>query len=238
MKIPLTFTLLALAALSRPCSAQTVQTLPFAFTPDGTAVLTFNKFNPLGGSQELLSVVISVELNKLGGHTAVDNDSTSSGSITLTHTVTGQLSAVDNEVRLLDESFAQIGGSGTLTATSTLTSTVGPTTGDDPEAFNETLKGDYVSFDPEPTTRNASGTVNTLYLSDYIAGSDTTFDLQFSGNQGVSSDGVSGLQQVVTVSNVSGFVRVVYNYAAVPVPETSACALSALGFLGLLRRRR
>lgn len=185
-----------------------------------------------------MSVQISVELNKMGGHTAVDNDSTSSGTITLTHTVSGQLSAVDNEVRLLDESFAQIGGSGTLNAVSTLTSSVGPTTGDGPDTFDETHLGDYVSFDPEPTTRNASGTVNTLYLSDYIAGADTAFDLQFTGNQGVSSDGVSGLQQVVTVSNVSGHVSVVYNYAAVPVPEISASALSALGFLGIFRRRR
>lgn len=229
---------LALAFLPGLASAQLVQTIPFSFVPNGSVDLSFDKFDTLGGTRELESVVISVSYEKTGGNTAVDNDSDLGGAITISHIVTGQLSAVDNEVRMLDSSLQPIAGSGDLRAVSTVSTSVGPTTGDDTSSFNETNLGDYASFSPSPTSVSAFGSVNPLFHSDYtVTGSDSAFVLRFAADQSATSDGVSGLQQVFTVSDVAGFVSVTYNYAAVPEVSSSAL-LAGLAVMGLTVRRR
>lgn len=228
---------LAFLGLAQLASAQLVQTLPFAFTPNDAVILTFDKFDTLGGTRELLSVTISVELNKMGGSTAIDNDSNTSGNITLTHTLTGQLSVASGGVQLLDSSFSPIGGSGDLKAISSFNTSVTGTTGDDTLTFNATGLGDYASFSPAPTSITTSGVVNSIFNPNY-QGAGQTFGLQFAADQSVSANGVSGLQQVFTVSNVAGNVTVAYNYQTVGVPEASVSVLGALGALGLMRRRR
>lgn len=66
-------------------SATLIQTQSYSFVPNGNQVLTFNKFNPALGT--LNSITVSVVLNKTGGRFEIDNDSESSGTINLTHSV-------------------------------------------------------------------------------------------------------------------------------------------------------
>lgn len=237
MKIPLYCLGFGLCLFPTVAPAQTVQTIPFAFVPNGFADLVFDKFDTLGGTRELLSVVISMELRKLGGFTAVDNDSETGGAISITHSVTGILDAVDSEVHLLDPTLTPIGGTEGLKAITTSSASVEGTTGDDTTTFNETLLSDYASFSPPETSVSATGIISPLFNSDYVAGSDSSFTLRFSGDQSANSEGVSGLQQVFTVSDVSGFVSVTYNFAAA-VPEPSSSLLTGCAAVGLLTRRR
>jgi hypothetical protein len=125
-----------------------------------------------------------------------------------------------------------------LKAVSTVSTSVGPTTGDDTSTFNETNLSDYASFSPSPVNVSHLGTVNPLFHSDYTAtGADSAFVLRFAADQSATSDGVSGLQQVFTVSDVAGNVTVTYNFAAVPEVSTSLLIGAAAMGLTLSRRR-
>ncbi|MDB6135243.1 MAG: hypothetical protein JWM59_3486 [Verrucomicrobiales bacterium] len=228
---------LGLALIPDTSKAQITQTIPFDFLPNGSVNLTFDKFDGQGGTRQLLSVLVSVELMKTGGTAAVDNDSNSDGEVILTHTVTGHLAAVGNEVTLLDNSNAPIPSTGGLQAVSSFVTSVAPTSGDGTGSFDNTGAGDFVTFSPGPTTITSSGTIGSLYNLQYTASpDDTAFDLQFSAQQSASYTGVSGLQQLFTVSRVSGAVTVAYNY--ILVPEASSAALCGMAFLGMNRRRR
>ncbi len=227
-------TLLLLTSLGGVASAATiVQTQNFAFVPNGSQVLTFNKFDTIGGTRTLLSVTITVTLNKTGGSFEVDNDSASGGTISLTHTVQGALTSSLGSSSLLDTSFAGIGSSGTLNAVSSLNNqAVSATTGDATNTFNSTGLGDNIVFNPADQTASSSGTVNSLFTSMY-AGSGT-FTNTLAADQLVSATGLGGLQQSFTVSNVSGDVTITYNY----VPEPASTMLGGLGVIVLLTRHR
>lgn len=234
--------LLASLGLAQFASAQIVtlpvQTIPFGFVPNGvSAPLVFDKFDDMGGTRQLLSVAITVAFEKTGGNTAIDNDSAVGGSIDLTHTVTGQLSVVSGGVALLNAAFQPIGGSSMLTATSTFNTNVSATSGDSVTEFNVTNASDYANFSPAPLSISDSGTVAPSLTSLYVGvGANEKFSLEFAALQSVSATGLSGLQQVFTVSSVSGSVGVQYTYQV--VPEASVSILAGLSVLGLMRRRR
>lgn len=222
------------AALAGIGSAATlVQTESFAFVPNGNQTLTFNKFDTSLGT--LNSVTVTVVLNKTGGRFEVDNDSENGGTLNLTHSVVGSLTA--SGVALLRDDFSSIGATGTLTASNTLSDqSVSATTGDSTTTFNATGLGDYVLFEPGNASDSDTGSIGSAFISSY-AGSGT-FTTTVNASQTVDVTGLGGLQQAFTVSSVSGDVTVTYNFTPTAVPEPTSALLGGIGFLLLLRRRR
>jgi len=227
-------TLLLLTSLSGIASAAMTitQTQNFAFVPNGSQAMTFNKFDTLGGTRTLVSVTITVTLNKTGGSFEVDNDSATGGTITLTHTVSGALSSSLGAGSLTDTGFSPIGGAGTLEAVNSTNQFVAATTGDATNTFNSTGLADNVVYNPGNSSVSSTGVVNSGTTALY-AGTGT-FTQTMTANQLVSATGLGGLQQSFTVSNVSGDVTITYNY----VPEPASTMLGGLGVIVLLTRHR
>jgi hypothetical protein len=227
-------TLLLLASLSGVASAATiVQTQNYSYVPNNSQTLTFNKFDTNLGT--LLSVTVSVVLNKTGGQFEIDNDSATAGTVDLTHSVVGQLSSPDVSLRKTGAGVVFVGQSGSVTATNSLIgNSVSATTGDNITQFNATNDTDYVKFVPGDSTKSDSGQIRAADQADYESLGASTFDVNFGATQTVNATGLGGLQQAFTVSNVSGNVTVTYNY----IPEPASALLGGLGLLTLLRRRR
>jgi hypothetical protein len=233
------YPLLLTATLIGASSAATIiQTRDFAFLPDGSQNLAYDKFDTALGT--LTSVSVTIDLTKSGGQFEVDNDSASTGSISLEHNIIGSISVVSGDVTLVrggsmsEGRSGTIGESGTLTATSVMPAqTVSATSGDDTETFDVTGQSDYVSFNPADAFANDSGTIALLAQSAFEG--PGTFVLGANSLQSVNVTGLGGLQQAITVANVSGRVTVTYDY--MPVPEPGSALLGGLGCLLLLRRR-
>jgi hypothetical protein len=228
-----THTILALAALSAPAFGATiVQTQNFSFVPDGSAVLTFDQFDTLGGLRDLDLVTISITLTKLDGALFVDNDSVNPASGNITQTVTISLSAAFG---IVDNSFQPIGSG--VQAVSTYFADLGGDDGD-----TDTIVGnndgfqndggvdvDGTNFGPETTTVGAT-TVNSATYGNYIG--TGTFDITINGLQGTSTASVGGAAFSGEPATATGSVTITY------VPEPSIAILGGLGILGILRRRR
>jgi hypothetical protein len=224
---------LAASLVGVSSGATLIQTQNYAFVPNGSQTVTFNKFDTSLGT--LTGVNVSITLNKSGGSFQVDNDSASAGTIDLTHQVKGSLSTSLGATALLNTGFATIGTNTVLVATSTLSSvSISGTTGDATNAFNATGLGDFVSFNPTPVGASDSGDINNFFIGLYQGAG--TFTDTVTADQIVSATGVSGLQQSFTVSNISGAVVVTYTYTA--IPEPASALLGGLGLLGLVVRRR
>ncbi len=213
--------------------ATIIQVQNFSFVPNGSQTQTFDKFDTSLGTLE--SITVSVVLNKTGGRFEVDNDSEESGTVDITHSVVGSISASPGTA-LLRGDFTQIGSNGTLNASNNLNGqAVAATTGDDINSFNATGAGDYIIFQPGNSSGSDSGEIGSLFFGGYEG--TGTFTTTVNANQISSATGLGGLQQAFTVSNVSGTVTVTYNYTAA-VPEASSSLLGAIGTLLLVRRRR
>lgn len=224
---------LAASLVGVSSGATLIQTQNYAFVPNGSQTVTFNKFDTSLGT--LTGVNVSVTLNKSGGSFQVDNDSDNAGTINLTHQVKGSLSTSLDFRALLNTGFATIGNNTVLVATSTLSNqSIAGTQGDATNAFNATGLGDFVSFNPTTIGASDSGDVNNAFIS-YYQGTGTFTDT-VTADQIVSATGLSGLQQSFTVSNISGAVVVTYTYTA--IPEPASALLGGLGLLGLVVRRR
>jgi len=160
--------ILALAASLTGISsaASIVQTGSYAFVPNGSQTLTFNKFDTTLGT--LTSVTVSVTLTKTGGTYEVDNDSATGGTIDLTHSVIGQLSSPDVSLRKTGAGVVFVGQTGSITAVNSLTNqSVSATTGDSTTSFNATGLGDYVFFAPADSSSSDSGTIRAADNADY-----------------------------------------------------------------------
>ncbi|RYG95343.1 MAG: PEP-CTERM sorting domain-containing protein [Alphaproteobacteria bacterium] len=228
------YSLLFLASLASLAHGATlVQTREFEFLPDGSQNLVFDKFDLTLGT--LTSVTVSVVMNKTGGRFEVDNDSTNTGTISMNHNVVGNLSVVAGSVGLIRSDFTAIGGSGSLTASSSLTDQpIAATSGDATNTFNATGQSDHIVFIPSAAAASSSGTIASFATPTYAG--PGTFILGVNAIQSVSVTGLGGLQQAFTVSGVSGEVTVTYNYDA--IPEPGAAVLGGLGVLALMGRRR
>ncbi|GAA5119073.1 choice-of-anchor E domain-containing protein [Luteolibacter yonseiensis] len=225
--------ILTAALISAAPAATLIQTKSFAFLPDDSQDLTYNKFDTSLGS--LISVSVSVTLNKTGGQFEVDNDSTTAGTITLEHNVIGGLSVVSGDVGLLRDDLTAIGSNGSLTASSVMPAReVFGTSGDDTDTFDATGQSDYVRFNPADASVSDSGTIASFAQSAFEG--TGTFVLRANALQSVNVTGLGGLQQAITVANVSGEVTVTYNY--MPIPEPASALLGGIGCLLLLRRPR
>lgn len=224
--------LLALASTGLASAASIVQTKTFSFVPSDTRTLTFHEFNTVGGTLILDSVTVLITYTKTGGSLTVDNDSGSTGTIGMTHTI---LAALD--VGVFD--MSKVGGgslatSGTaLKAISSISGVnIGVTSGDPTDQFNATLSTDYYAYNASEVTKTVTGSLSDK--AQFEGGS--TFDWIFSADQTSTITGLSGVNYALVNSSVAGNVTITYNYSS--IPETSAAALGGLGILTLLRRRR
>jgi hypothetical protein len=229
--------MLIVSLLALPATGATIiQTESFGFNPNQTVNLDFSKFDTTLGTLD--SVFITVNFTKTGGKYEVDNDSMSSGTVDLTHSVSGLLQSGDVSLRKAGVGVVYVGQSGSLQAINTLSNqSVGITTGDDIEAFNSTGLGDNVVYFPGNSNATDSGFIRTADITDYESVGAGTFSLDFTGTQNVNVTGLGGLQQSFTVSSIAGDVTVTYNYTEA-IPEPEAALLGGLGFLALLKRRR
>lgn len=220
-----------LASVQQVSAASLTQTETFGFVPTGSATLTFNQFDDLGGLLTLDSITITFLLEKSGGSYQADNDSATGGSVTLTHQLQGSLSSSD--VNLISTTFQPIGSS--LLVTSSTNTTLTATTGDPTNVFNDTGLGDYFIFNPAAASNSTGGDVFSGVWSGYIG--TGTFDINALVQQNVQLTGLGGVQQAFTVSDAAGAVTVVYNYT-VPEPTTALLVGATGAFLLLARRRR
>ena len=228
LTLALTTTLTGLSS-----AAIITQTQNYAFVPTATTPLTFAKFDTTLGT--LVNVFVSVDLNKQRGQLEVDNDSTTAGTISLNHQVIGALSSPVSLVKTGGAS--SVGQSGSFTAISSNTTTVGVTSGDSTTTFNNTSPAtDYAIYLAAPATAGDSGNIDSAFISQYAFAGFQNFIITMGATQFVSATGLSALQQAFTNSDIDGKVTVVYEYNA--VPEPTSALLGGLGVLALLRRRR
>ena len=234
-------TALTVAALSSVSFATTIiQVKDFDFVPTDSRSLTFDQFNTALGTLEAINV--SFTLNKIGGNLQADNDSTQSGTITLTHKVQSALTSTD--VYLDNASgHGQVGSS--LVATSSTSSAIGATSSDSIAQFDsQPGHVDYVTFSPANKTVSTSGDIAEgswgADLGNDVVGylGSATFSILMSADQITTISGVGGIAQAFVPSRVTGNVTVTYSYTptAVPEPTTWAMLVGGLGVLFAGRR--
>ncbi|MEI7958685.1 MAG: choice-of-anchor E domain-containing protein [Verrucomicrobiota bacterium] len=195
----------------------TPQTVSYNFS-GGTKILTFNQFDSTFGT--LTGVKIEITLQKTGGNVTVDNDSSDSGTMTLTQ-------ELDLTVKMGATQLA------TLAAISSDSKFVGATSGD-AIGFTATGNTDYVQF--APATASDSAVVNpSSPFTAYIG--TGTFGL--SAKLSVSNDfSFNNVYATVDPTTGTGNVTVTYTYTptAVPEPTTWAMLVGGLGVLFAGRR--
>ena len=236
MRLKTLFTLTLFTALAGFSSAATiVQSQTFGIANGSGANLLFNKFNTTLGT--LTSVTVNVLMGEGYRGVSVDNDSTTGGTIILTHTVTGQLSS---SVSLLKAGgLSSVGQLGSLTIVSTSGPLpIGATTGDPIGIFNYQYgnvdyngmnSGSYASV-------SDSGNIDTSVISQYASPGLQTFGMTFAAPVNQQATGLSGLHLYFDGSEGNVDATVTYNYLA--VPEPASALLGGIGCLALLRRRR
>ncbi|MFT3991964.1 MAG: choice-of-anchor E domain-containing protein [Luteolibacter sp.] len=210
-----------------------VQTQGFSFTPNGNVNLTFAQFDDQGGTLVLTGVEITVTYTKTGGSLSVDNDSSESGSIDLSHTIVGNLTVKSGGVSLIDNSYQAIGSS--LNASSTATTTIGATTGDSTTSYDNTGLSDNWVFSATDVTATDSGTILSALQSAYVGTGN--FVLNFAATQTSDIDGLGGVNYALVNSAISGAVTVTYTYEVIPEPSSVLLGLGSVGLFFLRRRR-
>jgi hypothetical protein len=220
-------TLLLLASLGGVASAASItQVKTFSFVPTGTAALTFNQFDDLGGTLTLTSITITTNVLKTGGQLELDNESANPASGTISQSVTITLSSL---VPLLTAGFANIGSN--VSATSTASISVGA---DDGDGFGFQGTGiDYATTGIFSSVTNTdTGNVGSLFWGSYTGVG--TYVINAGGTQGFDTSAIGGAATASAPATAGSNVTVTYNY----IPEPASALLGGLGLLTLLRRRR
>jgi hypothetical protein len=230
-----------------PTAYSIVQISDFGFVPNSSVNLVFDRFDTMSGTRNLTSLVMEITYTKSGGQFSVDNESSSSATVTLTQYVSATIKAVpSSSVSLVkdDGLGSKLGyhgdptddGYSVLVASSSDTRVLDANegAGDLPNVFDAS-GGDYYRFEPSSVTVSDSGTI--LDSSKYL-GNDS-YTLQVAATQGTDYSGISGLSVSSSPASIVGFVKVTYNFAVSPIPEPDVASLvGGIGGLLLLRRRR
>jgi hypothetical protein len=233
----------ALIALTGAAQAETtteVQTQIVAqHKPNQNTALTFNTFNTADTAfqtgRTLTAITISCSLEWWGGYFAVDNDSDSASSGTLSLTGGASLSSLD--VRGMPTAATTVSHS--MSAIFNLTAN----NGDAGNEFNTDAAGlDYARIDG-PTYANreivsGSGDVAANRRSDYVSSGVGTFVITYASSQSQNWSGLGGPSTSSTAMDALGAVTITYTYDYNAVPEPTSAALLAMGCAVICMRRR
>jgi len=208
------------------------QTLSYTGTPDYQKILTFNKFNDMGGALTLLSVYVEVDLDANGGALRCDNDAITpaSGAIEF-----GAKVDVSSSVSMIDATFNPIFQSGDVKATGGTTLNL---SADDLDTevggtANFSMQGsDYGYYTGGLASDNDSGYVTSMVFSQYTG--TGTYTVTLDASQVANYGSLGGVQAQIDPLTASGEVTVIYTY----IPEPATLSLLVIGGLMITRRRR
>ncbi len=224
----------ALVALtSTVASAYTItQIQSYGGIPDYNQILTFNKFDDMGGTRTLQSVYVEVNLTANGGALRCDNDAVTpaSGAIEF-----GAQVGVTSSVSMIDALFNPIFQAGDVKATGGTSMNLSADDGDDEVGgtANFSMAGtDYDFYIGGLVSDGDNGIVNPLVYPQYIGLG--TFTVTLSASQVAQYGSLGGVQAQIDPLATTGTVKVVYTW----VPEPAALGLLAVGGLLFIRRRR
>lgn len=198
----------------------------FGPLPPGTPAFTvaLDKFNPALGT--LQSVTLVLDVRTAGSSFTFDNETASSGSVTLTFAVTGSATTGGPSVLSVNTTVSKT-GSGTVAADEAADGS-GDFAG--PDSFSLSGVGKANNF----TTQTAPA-----FLSQYTATvPGETFLVSIANSNMTSTSAMFGNTSIVG-GTFSGAVTVGYTYLLVPVPEAGTALWGAcVAALSAFRRSR
>lgn len=232
--------LIALTGAAQAATTTEVQTRTVAqHKPNQNTDLTFNTFNTADTAfqtgRTLTAITISCSLEWWGGYFAVDNDSDSASSGTLS--LTGGANLSSGDVRGMPTAATTVSHS--LSAIFNLTAN----NSDAENEFNTDAAGlDYARIDG-PTYANretvsGSGDVAANRRTDYVSSGVGTFVITYASSQSQNWSGLGGNSTSSTAMDASGAVTITYTYDYNAIPEPTSAALLAMGCAVMCMRRR
>jgi hypothetical protein len=209
-------------------AAVITQTKTFGGQPNYSSILTFNKFNDLGGIYTLNSILIEVTLNTAAGASlGIDNDGQQAASGTVEFGSNGGITGSSVNLTKTDGySFYA-----SLVATSSKLMSLTSDDGDGTEYSTGGL--DYDALVTESSTESASANIASLVFGQYTG--TGTYTITYGVNQYMNMAAFSGVQFQGNPVTADGQIKVTYDYA-VPEPAT-ASMIGLVGVLGFLIRR-
>jgi len=224
----------ALFLVAGTLQADTItQTNTFSGTPNYTSLLTFNKFNTMGGIRTLTGINISIFLlTEAQGSVGVDNDgaSTASGTTTMgTSLFVIKHTGADNP-NILDEN-----GDGLSTIYSTTSKSMS-LAADDGDGAEYSVSGlDYDVMNIIESQSSSSIAIGSDYWSKYQVNGSATFVFDATVSQFTDLTSFGGAQVLINPMAARGNVVVTYNF--IPEPAT-ASMMTLVALVGFWIRRR
>jgi len=223
-----------LAATSYLDAAVMTQTKTFGGQPNYSSVLTFNKFDDLGGLYTLNSILIEVTLNTAAGaKLAIDNDGVNGASGTAEFGSNGSITGAS--VTLLKQDFTTFYGS--LVSTSSKLMVLGGDDGDTEvggTSFFSSSGQDYDELVTDFTTESISAFISSAVFGQYTG--TGTYDITYGVNQYMNMSAFSGVQFQGNPVTADGEIRITYDYV-IPEPGSVSLITLVVGIAAWIRRR-
>lgn len=226
---------LVVMVIGSMATAETItQNLSYDDTPDFQQVLTFDKFDDLGGLLTLQSVYVEVSLDANGGALRCDNDAVTSASGAIEFGA--QVAVSSTTVSLVDMTLNPIFQPGDVKATGSTTLNLTADDGDTEQPGGtddfSSQGTDYGDYTGGLASGGDSGYVTSGAFAQYTG--TGTYTIQLDASQVANYGSLGGVQAQIDPLTASGEVTVIYTY----FPEPATVGLLALGSLVLTRRRR
>jgi len=215
-------------------AAVITQTKTFSGQPNYSSVLTFNKFDDLGGLYTLNSILIEVTLNTAAGaRLGIDNDGVNGASGTAEFGSNGSITGAD--VSLMKQDFAFFFGS--VASTSSKEMVLGGDDGDTEvggTSFFSYSGTDYDELVTGFTTESTSAFISSLVFGQYTGAG--TYNITYGVNQYMNMGAFSGVQFFGDPVTTDGEIRITYDYA-IPEPGSVSLIMLVVGIAAWIRRR-